>query len=173
MSQPAAQVDDARSDGAPEQEVRWLDEDQQRAWRSFLLGSARLTEALGRQLETDSDLSLSEYEILVRLSEAPGHTARMSELASSLMHSRSRITHTVGRLERRGLVERRTCLADGRGVNAEMTATGYALLVASAPGHVRAVRAQLVDLLTTGQLTALGEAMSLVAPQEPTRPPSG
>lgn len=157
----------------PADEVRWLDEDQQRSWRSFLLGSARLTEALGRQLEADSDLSLSEYEILVRLSEAPEHTARMSELAQSLMHSRSRITHTVGRLERRGLVERRTCLADGRGVNARMTGAGYRLLVAAAPGHVRAVRANLVDLLTADQLRGLGDAMALVAPLEAPAPSQG
>ncbi|HQY32776.1 MarR family transcriptional regulator [Actinotalea sp.] len=162
-----------RPGARPADEVRWLDEDQQRAWRSFLLGSARLTEALGRQLEADSDLSLSEYEILVRLSEAPEHTARMSELAQSLMHSRSRITHTVGRLERRGLVERHTCLADGRGVNARMTAAGYRLLVAAAPGHVRAVRAHLVDLLTADQLRGLGDAMALVAPLDPPAPPAG
>lgn len=153
--------------------VRWLDVDQQRYWRSFLVGSARLTEALGRQLEADSNLSLSEYEILVRLSEAPEHTARMSELAASLMHSRSRITHTIGRLERRGLVERRTCAADGRGVNAAMTPDGYRLLVAAAPGHVRAVRANLVDRLTDDQLRSLGEAMALVAPLDPTPPPAG
>ena len=158
----------AGSPAAPPQEpVRWLDEAQQGAWRSFMVGSARLNEALGRQLEADSDLSLSEYEILVRLSEAPEHTVRMSELAASLMHSRSRVTHTVGRLERRGLVARHTCAVDGRGVNAVMTPEGYALLVAAAPGHVRAVRTNLVDRLTDAQLAALGEAMALVAPREP------
>lgn len=152
--------------GAPTaQDVRWLSEDQQRSWRAFLLGSARLTDALTRQLEADHGLSLSEYEILVRLSEAPDHTLRMSELADNLMHSRSRITHTIARLERRGLVERANCLADGRGVNAVMTDVGYALLVDAAPGHVRAVRANLVDVLSPAQLHELGEAMALVAPQ--------
>lgn len=161
--EPAAQ-EPAAQEPAAQEPVRWLDADQQLWWRSYLLGSARLSEALGRQLETDWGLSLSEYEILVRLSEAPEHTLRMSELAASLMHSRSRLTHTVGRLERRGLVERATCLADGRGVNAVMTAPGYALLVAAAPSHVRAVREHLVDRLTDDQLRALGEAMALVAP---------
>jgi len=144
--------------------VRWLTPEQQLSWRSYLLGAARHTEVLSRELDEDAGLSLSEYEILVRLSEAPEHTARMSELATSLVHSRSRLTHTVSRLERRGLVERRTCASDGRGVNATMTPEGYALLVAAAPGHVRAVRENLVDVLSEAQLRALGEAMALVAP---------
>ncbi len=144
--------------------VRWLTPEQQLSWRSYILGAARLTEVLSRELDEDAGLSLSEYEILVRLSEAPEHTARMSELATSLVHSRSRLTHTVSRLERRGLVERRTCASDGRGVNATMTPEGYALLVAAAPGHVRAVRENLVDVLSEAQLRALGEAMALVAP---------
>jgi DNA-binding MarR family transcriptional regulator len=145
-----------------EAEVRWLSTEQQGYWRDFLVGTARLTEALGRQMERDSDLSLSEYEVLVRLSEAPGWTTRMSVLADELAHSRSRITHTVRRLEAAGLVERQACEADGRGVNCRMTATGFARLEAAAPGHVRAVRSHLVDVLTDDQLRALGEAMSAV-----------
>lgn len=156
---------DSRDGDAPEP-VRWLTDEQQRSWRAYLMGSARLTEALTRQLESEAGVSLSEYEILVRLSEAPGRTLRMSELAASLVHSRSRLTHTVSRLERRGLVRRETCLADGRGVNCVMTDTGYALLDSSAPGHVRAVRAHLVDVLSDDQLRALGEAMTLVAAGE-------
>ena len=147
--------------------MRWLSDEQQRAWRSYLLGSARLTEALTRQLEADSGVSLSEYEILVRLSETPGRTLRMSELAASLVHSRSRLTHTVSRLERRGLVERRTCEDDGRGVNCMMTDTGFALLEGAAPGHVRAVRSHLVDLLTDEQMRVLGEAMAVIAAGNP------
>ncbi len=156
------------TDAAPrpsttDEQVPWLTMEQQRAWRAYLSGSARLTEALTRQLEQDADLSLSEYEILVRLSETEGRTLRMSELASSLVHSRSRLTHTVTRLERRGLVRRETCVADGRGVNCVMTDEGYTLLVAAAPGHVRAVRAHLVDRLTDEQMLALGAAMERIA----------
>ncbi|NCT91652.1 MarR family transcriptional regulator [Cellulomonas sp. APG4] len=147
----------------PADEPRWLTADEQVAWRSYLLGSARLAEALNRQLEEDAGISLSEYEILVRLSEAPLRTIRMSELAASLMHSRSRVTHTVTRMQKRGLVDRRTCLDDGRGVNCVMTEAGWQLLVRSAPGHVRAVRENLVDLLPAGQFAALGEAMGAVA----------
>ena len=140
----------------------WLTSEQQRHWRAYLDGSASLADALGRQLERDAELSLSEYEVLVRLSEAPGRTLRMSTLADSLAHSRSRVTHTIGRLEARGLVERRPCAADGRGVNAAMTDSGFARLETAAPGHVAAVRTHLVDVLTGEQLRALGESMAAV-----------
>ncbi len=143
-------------------EVRWLTPEQQEHWRAFLVGSARLNDALGRQLERDSDLSLSEYEVMVRLSEAPDRTLRMSLLADELAHSRSRVTHTVRRLESAGLVRRRACAGDGRGVNCTMTDEGYARLEAAAPGHVTAVRTNLVDVLTEDQLRALGEAMAAV-----------
>jgi len=142
--------------------VRWLTAEQQRHWRAYVDGGALLTEALGRQLERDSELSLSEYEALVRLSEAPDRTMRMSLLADELAHSRSRITHTIRRLEERGFVERRACAADGRGVNAAMTATGFARLQTAAPGHVAAVRSHLVDVLSNDQLRALGECMAVV-----------
>ncbi len=146
-----------------EEEVRWLSPDQQRAWRSYLTGSAMLIEALSRQLDADSGLSLSEYEVLVRLSEAEDRVLRMSQLAMSLVHSRSRLTHTVVRLERRGLVRRETCAADGRGVNCVLTDAGFQALREAAPGHVRMVRAALVDVLTDEQLEALGAAMRAVA----------
>lgn len=146
-----------------EEEVRWLSADQQRSWRAYLTGSALLGEALSRQLEADSGLSLSEYEVLVRLSESEERTQRMSDLATSLVHSRSRLTHTVVRLERRGLVRRETCLADGRGVNCVLTDAGFETLRDAAPGHVRTVRAALVDVLTDEQLSALGVAMRAVA----------
>lgn len=151
---------------ASAQDVTWLTPDQQIHWRSYLLGVARLNDALNRQLEREAGLSLSEYEILVRLSEADGRTLRMSDLATSLMHSRSRLTHTVGRLESQGLVERRSCSDDRRGVNCTMTDAGFDLLARSAPGHVRAVREHLVDRLTDDELRALGRAMAKVAPAD-------
>ena len=153
---------DQGSVAGPADAVRWLSADEQRSWRAYLLGSARLTEALTRQLETEAQVSLSEYEILVRLSESEQRTLRMSELAASLVHSRSRLTHTVSRMERRGLVRRQNCTVDGRGVNCVLTDEGYALLRAVAPGHVRAVRAHLVDRLTPAQFEALGEAMAII-----------
>lgn len=142
--------------------TRWLTSEQQRLWRAYVDGAALLNEALGRQLERDAELSLSEYEILVRLSEAPDRTLRMSHLADELAHSRSRITHTIRRMETRGFVERRACAADGRGVNAAMTDLGFARLEAAAHGHVEEVRAHVIDVLTDDQLRALGASMSVV-----------
>lgn len=148
------------SDTAP---TPWLDEEQQGSWRSFLEGSARLTEALNRDLDAESDLSLHEYEVLVRLSESAEWTLRMSALADSLAHSRSRVTHTVRRLEDRGLVRRQACAADGRGVECLLTDTGMQTLADAAPHHVRSVRRHMVDVLSPEQLRTLGQAMALVA----------
>ena len=143
--------------------TRWLNPTQQRAWRAFLLGSTRLFEQLERDLREAHGLSLPEYEILVRLSEAPERSLRMAELASSVSHSRSRVTHTVSRLEAAGLVARSACLTDGRGVLATMTDEGYARLVAAAPTHVAGVRRYLVDVVDADDLEAAGRVFDAAA----------
>lgn len=155
---------DARAPREPRahDDVRWLTADEQRAWRAWRDGAARLLDILGHELEQDSGLSLGEYEVLVRLSEAPARTLRMSELAGELAHSRSRLTHTIRRMEAAGLVERAPCLEDARGVNCTMTTAGWQRLVDAAPAHVESVRTHLVDVLTPAQLQALGEAMAAV-----------
>jgi DNA-binding MarR family transcriptional regulator len=142
--------------------ARWLTDEQQVHWRAYLDASVRLMNALGRQLEQDSDLSLSEYEVLVQLSESPGRTMRMSQLAAEVVNSRSRLTHTIRRMEERGLVERQACLDDGRGVNCVLTPAGFARLEEAAPGHVAAVREHLVDRLDGEQFRTLGELMDKV-----------
>ncbi|MEV7973623.1 MarR family transcriptional regulator [Cellulomonas sp. NPDC089187] len=143
-------------------DVKWLSDDEQGWWRAYRDGTARLLDVLGHELERDTGLSLGEYEVLVRLSEAPERTLRMSELAGELAHSRSRLTHTIRRMENAGLVERTPCAQDARGVNCTMTPAGHQRLVAAAPSHVTSVRTYLVDALTTEQMRALGEAMAAV-----------
>ena len=101
--------------------VAWLDRQQQRSWRAFLVGTTLLMDRLDRDLREQHRLSLPEYEILVRLAEADGHRMRMAMLADSVSHSRSRVTHTVSRMERAGLVVRDSCISDGRGVEAVLT----------------------------------------------------
>ena len=86
----------------------------------------------------------------------------MSELASGIGHSRSRLTHTIARMEQAGLVGRRACASDLRGVECVLTEAGFRRLVEAAPGHVASVREHLVDVLTDEQLAALGEAMAVV-----------
>lgn len=143
-------------------ETDWLDSDQQRSWRAFLVGTTLLMERLDRDLREHHGLSLPEYEILVRLSEAPGHRMRMAELADSVSHSRSRVTHTVSRMERAGHVTRGACVSDGRGVEAILTSHGAAALAAAAPTHVAGVRTFLVDLADEDDFAAMGRVFNAV-----------
>lgn len=142
-------------------EPRWLDEDQQRAWRSFLLGTTLLLDRIDEDLRQDHGLSAVEYEILVRLSEAGGRL-RMARLAAALAHSRSRITHTVKRMEAAGLVVRAEATDDGRGVLCCLTEDGSRMLTMAAPSHVETVRRALIDLVDPADLRALGRVMDAV-----------
>ena len=144
------------------EETRWLDADQQQSWRALIMGMTLLLDQLDAELRSEFDLSLSEYEVLVRLSENDGQL-RMAQLADAMAHSRSRVTHTITRMERAGLVERRTSEADGRGVVATLTPAGMDLLVRSAPTHVTGVRQHLVDLVSDQDLAAVGRVMNAVA----------
>jgi len=143
--------------------TRWLDADQQRSWRAYLVGTTLLMDRLDRDLREQHDLSMPEYEILVRLSEAPGHRMRMAGLAGSVSHSRSRITHTVARLERDGLVTRAACASDGRGVEAMLTERGLDVLEDAAHTHVEGVRSYLVDLAGEEDFAAVGRVFNAVA----------
>jgi DNA-binding MarR family transcriptional regulator len=143
-------------------ETRWLDAAQQRDWRSLVAGSARLTERLDRVLRDKHGLSLPEYEILVRLSEAPEQRLRMADLAESVSHSRSRLSHTVGRLESDGLVRRESCFGDGRGVFAVLTPQGFDRLELASHDHVESVREFLVDVVDPADLVAVGRAFRAV-----------
>ena len=140
--------------------TRWLSAEEQRVWRAFLEGNQLLWDRLSHELDDDSDLSLPEYEILVRLSEEPDRSLRMSALADKLVHSRSRLTHTARRMEERGLVERRASPGDGRGVLCVMTDAGYQALVEAAPVHVEGVRTHLFDQMTPDEMQALGSIMT-------------
>jgi DNA-binding MarR family transcriptional regulator len=143
-------------------EARWLNEDEQRAWRAFVESSKVLFDALDRQLQRDADMPHAYYEILVRLSEAPDRMLRMSQLADRTRSSRSRLSHAVARLEERGWVRREDCPTDRRGQLARLTDTGFDALAEAAPGHVDAVRGYLIEALTAdqlGQLTSIGRAI--------------
>jgi DNA-binding MarR family transcriptional regulator len=144
------------------QDTAWLDQDQQRSWRAFLVGTTLLMDRLDRDLRDQHGLSLPEYEILVRLSEAEGNRVRMAQLADSVSHSRSRVTHTVSRMETAGLVVRDACLSDGRGVEAVLTDQGRAALEAAAPTHVAGVRRMLVDLVDQDDFQAVGRVFDAV-----------
>ena len=142
--------------------TRWLDDREQRAWRAFIVGSTRLLERLDRELREHHDVSLPEYEILVRLSEAPDRRMRMAELAAAVSHSRSRTTHTVARLESDGLVDRMACPTDGRGVMAVLTDKGWRRLVDASHTHVHGVREHLLDLADADDFQAVGRVFARV-----------
>ena len=153
----------ARVSDAGDGHTAWLDEEEQRSWRALLMGMTLLLDRLDDDLRRNCELSLVEYEILVRLSESDGRQMRMAQLADALAHSRSRVTHTVTRMERSGLVERSSSPEDGRGVIASMTEKGYSLLERMAPIHVRGVREHLVDLVSAADFLALGRVMNAVS----------
>src|ERR1700712_796469 len=127
--------------------TRWLTDREQAAWRSFLNAISLVSEEVGDQLQRDSGLAHSDYEILVRLSEQPERRLRMSELADRTLFSRSRLSHAVGRLERTGLVRREPYPGDRRGLCAVLTEQGLRTLETAAPGHVETVRRALFDAL--------------------------
>lgn len=143
-------------------EPRWLDDTEMRAWRSFLVVATRGIEALDRDLQDAFGRSLAEYEVLVQLSEAPEHRRRMAELASLALQSRSRLTHTVDRLERQGLVARHRCEDDRRGTWAVLTEAGMADLVRMAPAHVDSVRRRLLDPLDGTEVAQLAATLTKV-----------
>ena len=134
---------------------RWLDADEQRAWRAWLFSAQLLMDRLDRELTHATGISHAYYEILVQLSETPGRSLRMSELAERSLSSRSRLSHAVSRLEERGWVRRQVCPEDGRGQLAVLTDEGMAALERAAPVHVESVRTHLFDQLGPDQVAAL------------------
>jgi DNA-binding MarR family transcriptional regulator len=142
---------------------RWLDEEQQRAWRAWLVVSELVPRALDAQLQRDVGLGHAAYVVLAMLSEAPSRSRRMSDLARRANQSQSRLSHTVARLEERGWVRRERAADDGRGNLAVLTDAGWDVVVAVAPGHVDAVRETVFGPLTAEQTRVLGEAFEAIA----------
>jgi DNA-binding MarR family transcriptional regulator len=143
-------------------ETRWLTTGEQQAWRGFLTACNTLFGAIDAQLQHNSGLPHGYYEILVRLSEAPGRALRMSQLAEASTSSKSRLSHAVARLEDRGWVRRVSCPTDRRGQIAELTDAGFAVLAAAAPGHVKQVRRSLLDPLTAEQVEQLRQISTAI-----------
>jgi DNA-binding MarR family transcriptional regulator len=158
----STQVSSGSRPGQAPTEPRWLDADEQRAWRAWLFSAQLLTDRLDRELHHATGISHAYYEILVALSETPGRMMRMSELADRCLSSRSRLSHAVSRLEERGWVRRQVCEEDGRGQLAVLTDDGFEALEAAAPIHVESVRTHLFDQLSREQVEHMrdfGEAL--------------
>ena len=137
--------------------MEWLSDEQQAAWRPFIALLLRVPAVLDAQLQRDASINQFDYLVLSGLSEAPGRTMRMSDLAARANSSLSRLSHVVSRLEAKGWVRREAPPGDGRVINATLTEAGMEKVVATAPGHVTAVRELLVDVLSDEELTQLGQ----------------
>ena len=137
--------------------TKWLSADEQRAWRAYQLMTHLLDDALDRQLIQQAAMPHVYYGILVTLSDAPGQSLRMSELASVLRHSPSRMTHAIRSMESNGWVRRAPCPTDRRGQVAKLTSAGRRALESAAPGHVAEVRARVFDRLSAAQVEQLRE----------------
>ncbi|MGO0575530.1 MarR family winged helix-turn-helix transcriptional regulator [Ornithinimicrobium panacihumi] len=120
--------------------VEWLNEEQMRVWRLWLRTQTELPAALARAMSQDSELSMQDYETLVRLSEAEGQRLRISVLADQMHWERSRLSHHLRRMVSRGLIVKEDCADDGRGSFVRLAEAGRQAQVEAAPGHVRAVR---------------------------------
>jgi DNA-binding MarR family transcriptional regulator len=147
-------------------EARWLDQREARVWRGIIGMQLQLGAVLERQLARDG-LSGADYALLVPLSEAPGGVLRARDLGRMVGWERSRISHQVTRMEKRGLVAREECSEDARGSMVRLTDTGRAAIVAAAPAHVAAVRKYFFDVLTDDELEVIGPALERVVDRLP------
>lgn len=143
---------------------RWLTPAEQRAWRAFLRAHTLLIGRLNRQLQAESGLSLSDYEVLVNLSEAPERRLRVFELGAAMQWEKSRVSHHLTRMQQRGLVVREECASDARGAVVVLTEEGRRAIESAAPRHVDEVRQWFVEPLSSDQLDDLaGAAEAIVA----------
>lgn len=140
---------------------RWLTPAEESAWRKYIVASRRLLEALDDDLATNG-LSLSDYEILVHLSDAPERRLRMSDLAEKTILSRSRLSHRIKYMEGKGWVERQKCASDKRGTWAVMTNKGWSSIVKAAPDHVESIRKRFIDQISKADQANIATAFEKV-----------
>jgi DNA-binding MarR family transcriptional regulator len=154
---------------------RWLTDEQLDAWMAYVAAGALLDATLDRQLQRDSGMPHAYYQILAMLSDVPGRTLRMSDLAEITQSSQSRLSHAVARLEGNGWIRRVPCPDDRRSTLAQLTDEGLAVLAEAAPGHVATVRRHLFDRISpeqVGQLRAIFEQVLAGLDQPPSWPPA-
>jgi DNA-binding MarR family transcriptional regulator len=147
---------------APAGTPRWLDAREQSAWRAYLAMNAKLTARLNREMQDQSGISIADFSVLVQLSEHVDARMRVLELARALGWEKSRLSHQLTRMQRRGLVERSNCSEDRRGAFVVLTESGRATVEAAAPRHVDSVRRYLFDSLSPEQVSTLAEISKTV-----------
>jgi DNA-binding MarR family transcriptional regulator len=149
---------------------RWLTPAEQNAWRSFIRAQEKISGRVSRHLKSDSSLSAADYTVLVHLADAPGTRMRCADLAASVGWEKSRMSHQVSRMVKRGLVVREGCPEDGRGAFVVITPEGREVIVAAASHHVDTVRCLFIDPLTPEELRVLARIANRVLEQLEKRP---
>ncbi len=142
--------------------MRWLEAGEQRAWRAWLDAHAALSARLNRELQASSGLSLSDYDVLVHLTDVPEQRLRSFELGDGLQWEKSRVSRQVARMAERGLVAKEAAPEDGRGAYVTLTRAGRRAIEGAAPAHVELVRRLLFDGLTAAQVRTLETIASTV-----------
>src|SRR5439155_18727391 len=137
---------------------RWLDDRQQRVWQGYLHLNQDVIAALEQQLTRESGLSGADYRVLVPLSEAPDGLLRARDLGTEIGWDRSRLSHHLTRMERRGLVGREECTEDARGLMVRLTRAGRRTIEEAAPGHAEAVRRYFFDQLCNDEIETMAAA---------------
>lgn len=137
--------------------TRWLEPEQQQAWRAYVRMQGELNAHLSRQMSVDSEISMADFAVLVQLTDTADGRVRVLELARSLNWEKSRISHHVARMEKRGLVRRDSCSSDGRGSFVVVTDLGRAAIEEAAPAHAETVRALVFDQLSEAEVATLRE----------------
>jgi len=140
-------------------EITWLSAQEEHLWRAWTQLNVELSATLQREMQNDAKLSLSDYEVLVHLTDSPEGRVRVNDLARLLQWERSRVSHHLTRMERRGLVERRECAEDGRGSFIAVTKAGRTANEQAAPGHVAAVRRLVFDALDENDVSCLSQVV--------------
>jgi DNA-binding MarR family transcriptional regulator len=148
-------------------EPRWLDERQDRMWQAFRHMNQHLYAALEDELVRDSGLSGADYTVLVALSEAPSGVLRARELGTEIGWDRSRLSHHITRMERRGLVAREDCAEDGRGTMVRLTDAGRRAIEGAAPGHAEHVHRYFFDLVSKEEVETLTNVFERVLEHVP------
>jgi DNA-binding MarR family transcriptional regulator len=176
MSEAGRHIDAATESGELRGTGAHLDTDELFAWTRFLDAGRLVEEMLSRHLATEHEMTHSDYEVLVRLDGA-GNSMRLSTLAEQCVSSKSKLTHTLDRLEVRGWIERHPSADDRRGIVALLTPTGSDVLAAAAVGHAALIKEHLLDVWHPAELPVIAGAMERVAlglrarrPTAPARP---
>lgn len=143
-------------------ESPWLSSTDQRTWRRWLQLNALLPGVLHRELQADAGLSLPDFDVLVRLTDSPEGRVRVTDLARGLHWERSRVSHHITRMERRGLIKREECSDDGRGAWVVLTGEGRAAIERAAPAHVETVRRLVFEALTREETEVLSTVIEKV-----------